>query len=1036
MNNKVICSNTIFNFERINLATTTMNRLKFLLAGLLVMINFFSFSQITNIYTNNQADFKKAKALFDNGQFGLAYPLLKSLDIELAQHPNEVDSYIREEVQCKLIVCQLSLIQPIAEQQALDFLSNSKNIQLTQLLSFYLGHYYYQLNDYESSLIYFREASFDQLNNEQIADAKFEMAYALFNQKQFQEAKELFAEICQLQSSKYNAQAFYYFGFISYFNKDYNAAFSAFSKVVDEVAYRNIVPYYLTEILYAQGKKEQAMLYGDSVLNNNDSLYYLSELQLLVGQLYFEKQDYFKAQQLLETYVNASNSVSKEVRYELSYCYYQTKSTAKAIEGFKSLSNERDSMGQSSMYLLGSLYLTVEDKPSARSAFQFCANNSSDKIQQRISKFNYAKLSYELGFQDIALSEIKNYLRDYPSSELDIEAKELLVSLLVRTNNFSDGLQAYESISSPSVVMQKAYPKLLYGRAVQLIADQQFAKADEYLTKTISASYAESVAAYAKFWKGELAYRQKKYPDAVKYLSEFLQKNPFPQDDINLPNCRYTLGYSLFQLQNYKSALAQFEAILSTIDKTATAFQQDVFVRSADCYYAMKDYNKALLMYEQLIKFGFGQADYALYQKAMIVGVKNSTDKISILKSLSTNYSKSNLLVDAQMEIAQTLIAEKDFSQAIPFLNDIISNADAARFHPAALYKLGLANYNIDNNEKSLAAFKQLVSLYPQSDETQDALTIVKDIYIEQGNPDGYIDLLKANSINMGKNEADSLTYVVAYKKFELGDFSGANLGFENYLSKYINGTYELQANYYNAVAYAKNKKNDGAIKAFSKVHQSGASPFYEDATIELARIYYFESKQYDSAKMYFEILHKTATDNEIQLESLRGLVRSYYQIKQYATADTAANELLSRTGISLDDKAIALLVLGKSQQLSNDCDAAIKTFKSLSLINKSVWGAEARYELANCHFRLNHLDAAEKSALSVIKETSSYDYWVTKSYILLGDIFMKQNDYFNAKATYESVYKNTIIDELRDESKRKFDEAINEEKKLQNNKK
>ena len=70
---------------------------------------------------------------------------------------------------------------------------------------------------------------------------------------------------------------------------------------------------------------------------------------------------------------------------------------------------------------------------------------------------------------------------------------------------------------------------------------------------------------------------------------------------------------------------------------------------------------------------------------------------------------------------------------------------------------------------------------------------------------------------------------------------------------------------------------------------------------------------------------------------------------------------------------------------------------------------------------KLNNLQLSEKFALSVIKETSSYDYWVTKSYILLGDIFFKQKDYFNAKATYESVAKNTSINELKDEANEKL---------------
>src|SRR5664279_6151369 len=106
----------------------------------------------------------------------------------------------------------------------------------------------------------------------------------------------------------------------------------------------------------------------------------------------------------------------------------------KAIDGFKQLTNEKDSMGQNSMYLLGDCYLRTNQKANARNAFQFCAYNSSNKKQQEISLFNYAKLSYELGYQDVALNEMRNFINNYPSSNFSTEAKEILVGLLANTN--------------------------------------------------------------------------------------------------------------------------------------------------------------------------------------------------------------------------------------------------------------------------------------------------------------------------------------------------------------------------------------------------------------------------------------------------------------------------------------------------------------------------------------------------------------------------------------------------------------------------
>jgi len=51
-----------------------------------------------------------------------------------------------------------------------------------------------------------------------------------------------------------------------------------------------------------------------------------------------------------------------------------------------------------------------------------------------------------------------------------------------------------------------------------------------------------------------------------------------------------------------------------------------------------------------------------------------------------------------------------------------------------------------------------------------------------------------------------------------------------------------------------------------------------------------------------------------------------------------------------------------------------------------------------------------QKAAFDVIKEGGSYEYWTTSAYILLGDIYWKQKDYFNAGATFKSVSENAII--------------------------
>jgi TolA-binding protein len=441
-----------------------------------------------------------------------------------------------------------------------------------------------------------------------------------------------------------------------------------------------------------------------------------------------------------------------------------------------------------------------------------------------------------------------------------------------------------------------------------------------------------------------------------------------------------------------------------------------------------KDLPKANAMYDAAINASSPQSDYALYQKGMIAGIKNSAEKISILNSVNRQYPKSSLKQDINMEIALTYIADEKFNEAIPFLNNILASNDGG-LKPIALLKLGLAYYNSSNNGEALKSYTQLIKTYPQSGEADEATDIIKSIYVEEGKPEEYVKLINENGKTVSVNEADSLNYTAAVNKYNAGDCAAAITAFNNYTAKYASGAFVLDANFQRSECYQKNKDFANALTGYAYVNSKGNSKYFEKATLEAARISYFEVKNYTDAKKYFESLRLNSVNQDNQLEALRGLVRSFYQLKDYTEAFVASKELLTRKGLSTDDRSIGNLVLGKSAQIAGDCAAAITAFKAVTAINKSAWGAEARYEIANCQFVQNNFAAAEKAALATIKETGSYDEWVTKSYILLGDIFMQQKDYFNAKATYESIAKNASIEALKAEAQTKLDKAIAIEK-------
>ena len=999
---------------------------RFFLPIALLLLSVSCFSQANYNVTDPEKNFKTAREYFIKGEYTLAYPLLKPLLDKYPDNTTSSHAYLNQDIEYFLIVCELKLNQEIAEDQAKRFIDAANNEPRQQLMSFHLAQYYFTRNDYARAIVYYERAGYNNLSNEEIADAKFELAYSYFNVDRFDEAKPLFNEIHQLPDNKYYYDANYYYGFISYRDHDYNNALSSFQKVESIPKYRGLVPYYIAQIYYFQGNEDKALQYGESKLSQND-VYYKKDLSLLMGQIYFEKKQFAKALPLLESYVKNTDKVSKEVMYELSYCYYDANQVQKAIEGFKQLSNEKDSLGQNSMYLLGDLYLRTGQKENARNAFLYSAENSSNRKQQEISRFNYAKLSYELGYQDVALSSMNKFLDLYPTSVYANEGKEIIINLLANTNNYAEALSLYQSFGKPTPTMQRIYPKILFGRATQYINDQKLNEADNLLNQIIKDPNAAAVLPFANFWKAETAYRLNRYDEAVKYMNDYLQYGGI-QGEANPTNAKYVLGYSYLNLENYAQALANFKSVAPKISSQSSTLEQDAYVRTADCYFMQKNYSTAKSMYQNVIDNGLSQSDYALYQVALINGINNPAEKIKTFNTLTQRYPQSDLVAESFMQIANAYMLQENFKDAIPYLNKILDIKSAASQYPKVYLKLGLANYNLNNNDEALKDYQKLITLYPQSDEANEALDNLKNIYVEMGKPNDYVSFVQKTGKVISISEADSITYAAAELQYSNNDCASAINSFNNYLTKYPQGAYTLNANFYKSECYSKSKDWQNAVSGYQAVVNQGNSPFAERAALAVSRIFYFELKDYQQSTVYFTKLLELATTPENTLEALRGLVRSYYQTKNFAEANTTAKELLTKKGISTDDKAIANLVLGKSLQANNQYDEAIAAFKQVSAVNKSEWGAEARYETANCYYTLNQLSTAEKAALDVIKVTGSYDYWVAKAYILLGDIYLKEKDYFNAKATYKSVADNATIPDLKKEAQEKLAAAISEE--------
>jgi TolA-binding protein len=985
-------------------------------------------AQYTKANDDPDAAFKLAKELYQKEQFSLAYPLFKTLYAEKKTN-SSIPVTIQTESKYYSIVCGLELNDQTAETAAREFIYLEHHAPRIEMMSYHLGEYYYRKKNFTEAVTFYEMANIENLSNKEIATMKFHQGYSYFTMQRFSDAKALFDAVRQIPTDPNYIDANYYYGFISMNDKKYNDALEAFKVVEDQPAYKSIVPYYETEIYYFQGKKDEALAVGEKALQAG-AQYYDLQLKQLVGHIYYEKKNFAKALPYLEAYVSHTEKVSREDLYELSFSYYQAKRWKDAAAGFKELGGKQDSLAQNSMYLLADAYLKLNQKPGARSAFLFCALNSSNSTQKQISKFNYGKLSYELGYNDVALTELKAFIAAYPASEYNAEAKDLLVSVLANTNNYAEALQLVQGLGTQSEIVKRAYPKILLGRSAELINDQQIVQADGLLTLIYASAYNQVQLPYANFWKGEIAFRTNQYDSAVYYMGNYMAA-PVTYGEVNPANAAYILGFSALRQQDYDNALRYFNQVTATGTSITTPVQQSAYVRSADCYFMKKNYGTALQIYDNVINRSMPSADYALYQKAIIAGASGQyQQKIGLLQSESQRFPTSPFTADADMEIANTYLANESYENAITPLKSLLGNKNAEAFRPQAYLNLGVAYYNLKNNGEAINNFKTLVSTYPNSPESDQAVEYVRSIFIENQHPADFVAFMRQNGKAVSFSEEDSLTYVSANLAYSNRSFDAALQGMNDYITRFPNGRYVIDANYQAAEILNNKQAYVEALQNYAFVAAKAPNKYAETSVLNAARICYFELKDYNKAEQYYIQLKALATATDNKLESMRGLLRCQYKLAQWAVAVPNAQDLLQQKGLATDDKMMASMVIAKSYQLNNQQDAAVTAYKSVIELGKSEYGAEARYRVAEILLAQGKLPEAEKAGFDVVNKAGSYDYWITKAYILLGEVYYQEKDLFNAEATLKSVTENAAYADLKKEAQDKLDVVVNEKNK------
>lgn len=911
-------------------------------------------------------------------------------------------------------VCAYMVNASDAEMLLAKFIDETSSGQYEAQAYFYLGKYYFANGNFKEALACFSKSDTRNLTEEEADELNFKLGYSNFTNKQWNDAKTALAKIIDKKNSAYYHPANYYYGFISLQQQNYNSAIASFNRLDKHKTYSPYIPYYTALIYYYQNRYNELLEYAEPRINQ-PGVQHQTELNQLVGLVHFNKGNFEKALPFLEFYESKSKKLSGNDLYMVAFTQYKTQHYDRALKNFSELSNAKDSLKQNALYHLADCYLKTNQKQEARNAFFSASQLNANADIKETALFSYAKLSFELGFDNDAIKNLQDFIVAYPKSKNNVAAYSLLSQVFEFTQNYSKALEVLEQVGGNKIPeLSESVQRVAYLRGVELFNERKFDQAIEHFNKSLAAAQEPSYTALAHFWTADAYYRQAKYNNAINHANRYLATagGRAQSDKVNPASARYTLGYALFKQQKYADAFSHFEAVTDALANNSNTqpviapLYPDALLRSGDCQFMQRNYKSAANFYNAVINKSLPGTDYAYFQKSMIAGLTGfPEEKISGMKSLIKNYANSYYTDDAMYQIGLTQISINQGNQAISTLEELLKKYPQSDYAPKAIANIALTNFNLNNLDAALFNYERIMKQYPKSPQANDAVMGIRDVYAARGDAQGYINYMQQYpDFAISTNAQDTLSYEIAESYYNKGDCTSAIKEFTDYLHLFQQGAFALYAHFYRGQCLYSRELYDQARTDYDYVIAQKGNPFMEQALDKGGRIALYIDKNYAKAHGLFEQLLNQTTRKELVIEALRGLVRTSYFTQNATDIKQYTQQLITQPNATQDDKLDAVYYPALLDWEQKRYAEALPNLQKVANQSVGPEGAKARYCIADIYLKQGKLEEAKNACMRVAKETPSHEYWVAKSYLTLADVYLANKQIFQAKATVESI--------------------------------
>ena len=832
----------------------------------------------------------------------------------------------------------------------------------------------------------------------------FYMGYAYIQQQEYDQALPLFLTLTKHQTL-YTPHAHYYAGYCYYCKQDFPHAMAEFLAVESLGGYKQIAPYYIVQIHYAQHEYDQIYDRAEKLLTDFPDNLHNDELHRMLGEIYYQDSAYNEAINHLQTYrtlrLEQKQEPLRNDLYLLGMANYSAGHYANAIDYLKEVKELQDSISENTYLHLGHSYLRVGDEEKAKLSYAAAMRFKINDQLREEAMYNYVQITY---LQGSALGEnitaFQDFLTEYPNTKYANKVYALMADMYLTSKNYQAAYEALSEIQHPDAKMQETKQYLRYQLGMDAFLQGKMQDAIEWMTQVINNDKKTSqYKTEAYYVRAESQYRMHQYAACLEDIKQYESQSNVANSPNQVP-AMYLKGYALFNQQQMKDAEYTFRQYLAKADNQTTTYA-DASNRLGDCLFYSRQFDDAIATYQQVVEHNTTGVDYALFQQGYAQGLLHRyPNKIQTMQTLETRFPHSDYADDALYEQARAHLQLDQYNEAIKAYTQLTTDYPNSNKAAKSALEIGMTYRTLKQYDSAIQAYKNTIQRYAGSEEAYAALEGLEQVFVETNRISDYLAYTKTlDKVNMqAATSEDSLVYVTAELQYMMGNYEQAAAGLTTYLTSFCpGGRYCMIAQYYAANSYYRLKQYDNAIDQYSALADMAGNPYMEEACMRVAELSY-DKGEYRTASYYFQRMEEIASSSAMRTTAQLGVLRCSHLLGDKATTVEAANRLLEEQSIADDIRKEALYYRAKAHLEDNQFGLAVVDLTPLAKEVRTAMGAEAKYQLANCYFQLGSIDMAEEEIMSFTKMQTSQQYWLAKSLILLSDINVARNDLFQAK--------------------------------------